>query len=86
MKVVALIDVHPLDGSSRRGLSMRLASNGKVFDLPISQEQATLLLSNVSQAPQTPAPPSDEEMNLFAQFSADGGSFGEDVFEDEDDL
>lgn len=88
MKVVALIDVHPLDGSSRRGLSMRLASNGKVFDLPISQDQASVLLANVvEQRPPAPAPPTPEEMNLFSQFAADTSleEGDSDFYEDEDD-
>ena len=88
MKVVALIDVHPLDGSSRRGLSMRLAANGKVFDLPISQDQASVLLANVvEQRPPTPAPPTPEEMNLFSQFAADTSLEEDDsgFYEDEDD-
>jgi len=74
MKIVALIDVHPLTQAHKRGLSMRISSGGALFDLPISKEQATLLLSKIPQdPPPAPIPPSDEEMSLFAQFATDGG-------------
>jgi len=75
MRIMALIDVHPLDGSNKRGLSMRIASGGKIFDLPISKEQASLLLSKAApdQPDPVPAPPSAEEMSLFAQFASDAG-------------
>jgi hypothetical protein len=94
VKIVALIDVHPLDGSNARGLSMRIASNGQMFDIPISKEQAAVMLSKIStaQAP-PPQPPSAEEMSLFASFtdSYDLGEHSEDpgpmmYGEDEDDL
>ena len=72
MRIVALIDVHPLDGTNKRGLSMRIASGGQMFDLPISKEQASMLLSKMfPEEPQAPAPPSAEEMSLFAQFASD---------------
>ena len=87
MRIVALIDVHPLDGTNKRGLSMRIASAGQMFDLPISKEQASLLLSKLSpEEPPAPAPPSAEEMSLFAQFASDVGmENGSSEYYDEDD-
>lgn len=86
MKIVALIDIHPLDGSNQRGLSMRIAGGGQLFDLPISKEQASLLLSKISPAePPAPAPPSEEEMSLFAQFATDSGMHDDEEYYDEDD-
>ena len=86
MKIVALIDVHPLDGSNQRGLSMRIAGGGQMFDLPISKEQAALILSKMSPAePPAPTPPSAEEMSLFAQFASDTGLEGDESYYDEDD-
>lgn len=88
MRIVALIDVHPLDGTNKRGLSMRIASAGQMFDLPISKEQASLLLSKMSpEEPPAPAPPSAEEMSLFAQFASDVGTLedGSSEYYDEDD-
>lgn len=88
MKIVALIDVHPLDGSNKRGLSMRISGGGQMFDLPISKEQAALLLAKVSPAePPSPEPPSAEEMSLFAQFASDTGMDSElDDYDEDDDL
>lgn len=84
MKIVALIDVHPLTEPHKRGLSMRISSGGSLFDLPISQAQAALLLSKITPPEQVPAPepPSEEEMNLFAQFAKEGG-LTEEGYEDE---
>ena len=87
MRIVALIDVHPLDGTNKRGLSMRILSGGHMFDLPVSKEQASLLLSKMSpEQPPSPAPPSAEEMSLFAQFASDVGmEDGSSEYYDEDD-
>lgn len=87
MKIVALIDVHPLTETHKRGLSMRIATNGQMFDLPISKEQATLLLSKIGPAPAPePTPPSPEEMNLFAQFVNESERMDLDEFDEDDDL
>jgi hypothetical protein len=87
MKIVALIDVHPLTDAHKRGLSMRISANGQMFDLPISKEQAALLLSKITpQEPEPPAPPSPEEMNLFAQFTSDVGMEYDDEYSEDDDL
>ena len=72
MRIVALVDVHPLDGSNSRGLSMRIVAGGQMFDLPVSKEQAALLLSKIAPEERpAPTPPSAEEMSLFAQFTSD---------------
>jgi hypothetical protein len=89
MRIVALVDIHPLDGQ-KRGLSARISSGGAFFDLPISKEQAALLISKVGPAePPAPAPPTEEEMNLFAQFTSDVGmsedSLNDEYEDDEDD-
>lgn len=89
MRIVALIDVHPLDGTNKRGLSMRIASGGQMFDLPVSKEQASLLLSKMSpEEPPAPAPPSAEEMSLFAQFASNVGMEDEssEYYDEDDDL
>lgn len=85
MRVVALVDIHPLDGGQKRGLSVRIANGGAYFDLPISRDQAALLLSKVSpEEPPAPAPPTEEEMNLFAQFASEAGMDEDDYYEDDD--
>jgi len=73
MRIMALIDIHPLDGSNPRGLSMRIVSGGQMFDLPISKEQASMLLAKIApkEEPRAPIPPSAEEVSLFAQFASD---------------
>lgn len=90
MRILALIDVHPLDGSNHRGLSMRISTGGQVFDLPVSKEQAALLLSKISpEEPPAPAPPSAEEMSLFAQFASNVGmeeEGGSEYYDEDDDL
>ena len=89
MKIVALIDVHPLTENHKRGLSMRISADGQMFDLPISKEQAALLLSKIApERPAPPVPPSPEEMNLFAQFTSDVGMDEEfdEEFDEDDDL
>ena len=87
MKIIALVDIHPLGGGNQRGLSMLIVGGGQMFDLPISKEQAALLLSKVSpeQAP-TPVPPSAEEMSLFAQFASSEVADEEEWYEEGDDL
>ena len=88
MRVVALIDVHPLDAGQKRGLSLRIANSGGFFDLPISKEQAAVLLSRLEpEEPPAPAPPTEEEMSLFAQFASDMGmDDGDEYYDDGDDL
>lgn len=85
MRIIALVDIHPLDGNRQRGLSMRIAANGQTFDLPVSKEQAAVLLSRISpEEPPAPAPPSAEEMSLFAQFAS--GMEDDSHFSEDDDL
>jgi hypothetical protein len=86
MRIVALVDIHPLDGGQKRGLSMRISSGGSFFDLPVSREQASLILSKVSpEEPPAPAPPTEEEMSLFTQFSTELG-MDDDTYDEDDDL
>lgn len=89
MRIVALVDIHPLDGGQKRGLSARISSGGAFFDLPISKEQASLLIAKSGPAqPPPPVPPTEEEMSLFAQFTSemglDEGSHEYDEYEDDD--
>jgi len=97
MKILAVVDVHPLGEGRGRGLFARISKGGtRTFDLPISREQAGILLSNVESlidrdiaAPQTP-----EEENLFSEFAAnvqmavgDDSSYDSpQIVDDEDDL
>jgi hypothetical protein len=87
MRIVALVDIHPLDGGQKRGLSMRIASNGSFFDLPVSREQAAMLISKAApEEPPAPTPPTEEEMSLFTQFTSDLGMVDEDYDDEEGDL
>lgn len=87
MRIVALVDIHPLAGGQKRGLSMRIANGGALFDLPISKEQAALLLEKAAPEEQpSPTPPTPEEMNLFAQFTADVGLEEQDDYYEDDSL
>jgi hypothetical protein len=68
---------------------MRIAANGHMFDIPISKEQASLLLSKLSpgEPDRPPAPPSAEEMSLFAQFVPDlSAEEGQEFYDEGDDL
>jgi hypothetical protein len=73
MKILAVVDVHPLAGGRTRGLFARISKQGGGhFDLPISREQAGLLLENVeSLIEPTATPESPEEENLFSEFATD---------------
>lgn len=94
MRILAVIDVHPLDGKGR-GLFVRVASGSSHFDLPISKEQAGVLLSKVEALMEPtpdptpvsiPRPPTEEEHNLFAQFTSEMNINSYDEHMDEGDL
>ena len=77
MKIIAVVDVHPLNGGTR-GLFARVESGANQFDLPLTKDQAGMLLANMSSLmePEPPKPkpssrePTIEESNLFAQFTS----------------
>ena len=66
MKILAVVDVHPLGGRQGRGLFARVARGRGHFALPITRDQATILLSNVDSLLESPSP---EEENVFADFA-----------------
>ena len=92
MKILAVIDVHPLDGKGR-GLFVRVASGSSYFDMPITKDQAGVLLSKVEalmdpMPASTQRPPTVEEHSLFAQFTSDmnfDASHDDDDDDDDDD-
>ena len=97
MKILAVVDVHPLTQGKGRGLFARVAKGAnEYFDLPISKEQAGLLLENFETfiEPAPPPAPTPQEENLFSEFATGlvaevGGGHrmaaGEDEYYDEDD-
>tara|TARA_Y100000034_G_C6843477_1_gene381875 strand:- start:161 stop:442 length:282 start_codon:yes stop_codon:yes gene_type:complete len=70
MRTLAILDIHPL-GAGNRGLFLRLQKpGGEVFDLPITQEQASSLLSESERflpASQPSVAPEREAASAYEQ-------------------
>ena len=77
MKIVAVVDVHPLGSGGSRGLFARVAKRGGHFDLPITREQAGILLTNVETLMEPTPPEEEEDENLFPQFAAEAFASGD---------
>jgi len=96
MKIVAVVDVHPIGEVRGRGLFARITKKTGAghFDLPISREQAGVLLANIEPLIDPPSAQSEEDFSDFVS-----NTFGEELmdmklssgveeydFDDEDDL
>ena len=62
MNVVALIEMHPFDGSEPF-TCLRLEKNGHLFDLPITPEQLSIVVANTKHADNVPGSTSTEAQN-----------------------
>jgi len=56
MKIIALLEVTPFDGSDPI-LCIRIEAQHGLFDLPITEEQLTILLNNMGGSPEAEVPP-----------------------------